>query len=140
LTLPELVDLYGRSGFDELAVTDHVVRSDDPWRPPDAVVPKLRDASFQTYLAEIETQTKRARRQYDLLVIPGLELTYNDFDPFVAAHAVAIGCRFFISVDAGVDPTLAEARARRGGARRRPPVSRRRQRVLACTGDAALLP
>jgi 3',5'-nucleoside bisphosphate phosphatase len=111
LTLPELVDLYGRSGFDVLAVTDHVVRSDDPWQLPDAVLPRLRDASFQTYLAEIETQTKRARRQYDLLVIPGLELTYNDFDPFVAVHAVAIGCRSFISVDAGVDPALAEARA-----------------------------
>ena len=32
LTLTELVDLYGRSGFDVLCVTDHAVRSDDPWR------------------------------------------------------------------------------------------------------------
>jgi predicted metal-dependent phosphoesterase TrpH len=30
LTLTQLVDLYGRSGFDVLAVTDHVVR-DQPW-------------------------------------------------------------------------------------------------------------
>jgi 3',5'-nucleoside bisphosphate phosphatase len=27
LTVPELVDLYGRSGFDVLAITDHVVRA-----------------------------------------------------------------------------------------------------------------
>ena len=32
LTVAELVDLHGRSGFDVLCITDHVVRSDDPWR------------------------------------------------------------------------------------------------------------
>ena len=31
LTLPQLVDLYGRSGFDVLAVTDHVVRDRERW-------------------------------------------------------------------------------------------------------------
>jgi hypothetical protein len=31
LTVAELVDLHGRSGFDVLRVTDHVVRSHDPW-------------------------------------------------------------------------------------------------------------
>src|SRR5262249_25190538 len=55
-------------------------------------------------------EAERARRQYDLLVIPGLELTYNDLDPFVAAHAVAIGCRSFVTVDAGIEPALVEAR------------------------------
>ena len=34
LTLPDLVDLYGRSGFDVLCVTDHVNRLDDPWLTP----------------------------------------------------------------------------------------------------------
>jgi histidinol phosphatase-like PHP family hydrolase len=32
LTVPELVDLYSHSGFDVLAITDHVVRADDPAR------------------------------------------------------------------------------------------------------------
>ncbi len=31
-TVAELVDLHGRSGFDVLGITDHVVRRDDPWR------------------------------------------------------------------------------------------------------------
>jgi predicted metal-dependent phosphoesterase TrpH len=30
LSVREPVDLYGRSGFDVLAITDHVVRTDDP--------------------------------------------------------------------------------------------------------------
>jgi len=29
LTLQQLVDLYGRNGFDVLCVTDHVARTDD---------------------------------------------------------------------------------------------------------------
>lgn len=110
LTLPELVDLYGRSGFDVLAITHHVVRSDDPWQPPDAAPPRLHEVSFPAYLAEIEVQAERAECTYDLLLIPGLELTYNDLDSFVAAHAVAIGCRSFIGVDGGIEPALVEAR------------------------------
>ncbi|MGH3033446.1 MAG: hypothetical protein ACRDON_02675, partial [Gaiellaceae bacterium] len=31
LPLRELVDLYGRARFDVLCVTDHALRSDDPW-------------------------------------------------------------------------------------------------------------
>lgn len=110
LTLPDLVDLYGRNGFDVLAVTDHVVRTDDPMRRPDAPELGLREATHADYLAEIDAQAERARREYDLLLLPGLELTYNDPDPFVAAHAVAVGCRAFIGVDEGIDVALVQAR------------------------------
>jgi 3',5'-nucleoside bisphosphate phosphatase len=110
LTLPELVDLYGRNGFDVLAVTDHVVRSDDPWRPPDAVPLGLREETFPDYLAEIAGQAERARHEYDLLLVPGFELTYNDLDPAVAAHAVAVGCRTFVGLDDGLEAGLVAAR------------------------------
>ena len=110
LVLPELVDLYGRNGFDVLCVTDHVNRSDDPWLDDDAPLRGIHAANHDDYLAEIEAQAERARREYDLLVLPGLELTYNDLDPFLAAHAVAVGCRAFVSVDGGLDAALARAR------------------------------
>jgi 3',5'-nucleoside bisphosphate phosphatase len=110
LTLSDLVDLYGRNGFDVLAVTDHVVRGDDPWRPPDALPLGLRRDTFANYLAEIAAQAERARHEYDLLLLPGFELTYNDLDPLVAAHAVAIGCRSFVGVDAGIEASLRGAR------------------------------
>jgi predicted metal-dependent phosphoesterase TrpH len=109
-TLPELVDLYGRSGFDVLCVTDHVNRSDDPWLPDDAPLRGIHAGNHDDYLAEIEAQADRARREYDLLVLPGLELTWNDLDPHLAAHAVAVGCRAFASVDGGLDAALARAR------------------------------
>ena len=47
------------------------------------------------YVTAIEIEAARARVQYDMLVLPGLELTYNDPDPLVAAHAVAVGLEIF---------------------------------------------
>src|SRR5215469_9882644 len=91
-TLPELVDLYGQNGFDVLAITDHVVRGDDPWLPPDGPACGVHAANHAGYLAEIAAQAERAAHECDLLLVPGLELTYNDPDPLVAAHAVAVGC------------------------------------------------
>jgi 3',5'-nucleoside bisphosphate phosphatase len=110
LTLPELVDLYGQSGFDVLAVTDHVVRQDDPWLPSEAPACGVHGANHADYLAEVLAQAERARREYDLLLVPGLELTYNDLDSRLAGHAVAVGCRTFVGVDHGLDVALARAR------------------------------
>jgi len=44
----------------------------------------------------------------------GVELSYNDLDPNLAAHAVAVGCRDFVGVDDG--PWAALERARLKGA------------------------
>jgi predicted metal-dependent phosphoesterase TrpH len=109
LTLPELVDLYGRSGFDVLAITDHVVRADDPVRRTGSTVVA---ATYADYVAEIEAEAERAAARYGLLVVPGLELTYDDADPCRAAHAVALGLRRFVGLDRGLEPALADARAR----------------------------
>jgi len=111
LNLPELVDLYGRNGFDVLCVTDHVNRTDDPWCPPGAPLRGVYAGNHSAYLAQIGMQAKRAAREYDLLLLPGLELTVNDLDPFLAAHAVAVGCRAFVSVDDGLEIALGRARS-----------------------------
>jgi predicted metal-dependent phosphoesterase TrpH len=106
LTLPELVDLYGTNGFDVLAVTDHVVRRDLPGGLPYGV----HGGNHAGYLAEITAQAERARSDYDLLVLPGLELTYDDPDPFQSAHAVAVGVRDFVGLDEGIEAGLVRAR------------------------------
>ncbi|HEV2713214.1 MAG TPA: hypothetical protein VGU26_08965 [Gaiellaceae bacterium] len=98
-----LVDLYGAAGFDVLAITDHVVTSTRR--------EYVRAENFAAYLAEIDAEADRARTQYGLLVLPGLELTVEDPDPTRADHAVAIGLRRFIGVDAGLDEALGQARA-----------------------------
>jgi 3',5'-nucleoside bisphosphate phosphatase len=106
LTLPELVDLYGRNGFDVLCVTDHVLRSGPAGGPALGV----HAGNHGAYLTEIEAEAVRAEREYDLLLVPGLELTYDDLDPYLAAHAVAVGCRAYVSVDEGLDTSLGVAR------------------------------
>ena len=96
-----LCDLYGRNGFDVLAVTDHTTRE-----------PGHVDAqNFEAYLSEVESEAARALRLYGLLVLPGLELTYDHDDPLLAGHAVALGLRSFVGVGEGLEAALASARA-----------------------------
>jgi hypothetical protein len=103
LSLRELVDLHGRQGFDVLCVTDHIVRSDGPWRAEwNGRALGVTRQSFDEYLCEIGHEAERARERYGMLVIPGAELTYNDLDPARAAHAVAVGLHAFVSVDEGI--------------------------------------
>ena len=59
LGLRELVDRYGTAGFDVLCVTDHVLRSDDPWRSPLTCV---HEATFAGYLSEIDREAERMLR------------------------------------------------------------------------------
>jgi hypothetical protein len=47
---------------------------------------------------------------YNLLVLPGLELTVNHYEPARAAHAVALGLREFVPPDAEIAGCLRAAR------------------------------
>jgi predicted metal-dependent phosphoesterase TrpH len=101
LRIRELCDLYGGRGFDVLAVTDHTHRQRA----------HVHDGNFADYLVELEREATRALALYGLMVVPGLELTYDDPDPSRAAHAVAVGVRSFVTLDDGLDSALAAARA-----------------------------
>ena len=109
LTVAKLVDLHGRCGFDVLCVTDHVVRHDDAWRAQGLSFRSVEKATWDEYLMDVQREAARAWRTYGMLVIPGLELTFNHNDPVEAAHAVAIGLRSFVSVDAGIAEAMGTA-------------------------------
>jgi 3',5'-nucleoside bisphosphate phosphatase len=108
LSVRQLVDLYGRTGFDVVALTDHTVRTADAPQAGRGV----EVDSFRAYLDAVDDEAERARRLYDLVLVPGLELTYDDAVPGRGAHAVAIGLREFVGVDDGIDFALAAARNR----------------------------
>ena len=74
--------------------------------PPSAVTRE----SYDAYLDAVQRESERAWLLYDLLVVPGLELTYEEHDPNLAAHAVAVGLREFVDVEPGLDGALARAR------------------------------
>jgi predicted metal-dependent phosphoesterase TrpH len=48
----ELVDLYGRAGFDVLAITDHVVRTE--------IGCHVRAETYRDYLDEVDKEAERA--------------------------------------------------------------------------------
>jgi predicted metal-dependent phosphoesterase TrpH len=103
LTLPELVDLYGTNGFDVLCVTDHSVRLDDP-------LPTAVDRwTWPAYAAAIRAEAVRARDEYDLVLVQGLELTDNCDDAELSAHVLALGLDEHISVDDGIVEALEAA-------------------------------
>jgi len=101
LTPGELVDLYGSTGFDVLAITDHVCRSSESTR-------SIRLEDHRSYLETVEAEAERAWRVYGLLVLPGLELTWEDL-PQRSAHALVIGSRDWIGLDDGLDRALRTA-------------------------------
>lgn len=86
LSIRELVDVYGRLGFDVLGVTDHVAVGSCR-----AAAVALED--WHAYVHEIDREAQRALREYGLLVIPGVELTADTADPDGSAHALALGLR-----------------------------------------------
>jgi predicted metal-dependent phosphoesterase TrpH len=100
LCVRDVCDLYGRHGFDVLAITDHTMLRNH-----------VQPADFPAYLDEIEVEAERARRLYDLLVLPGLELTHEAPEPEAAGHAVALGLRSFVGMGAGLEEALRAARA-----------------------------
>ena len=105
LSIGQLVDLYGGAGFDVLCVTDHAVPETDGWRLP------LSAASHPRYLEELRAQGERALQTYDLVLVPGLELTFNDADPDLAAHVLAVGLDSWVSMEDGPEAAMREARA-----------------------------
>jgi hypothetical protein len=109
LSIRELVELYGSAGFDVLCISDHAYREDDPVVATGAR--GVRAETYAAYLAEIEDERARALRRYGLLVIPGLELSYNDLDPRRSAHAVAVGLREPVSLADGMTTALRRADA-----------------------------
>ena len=110
LSVRQLVDLHGRRGVDVLCVTDHVVRAEDPWREVEGVdVRAVDESTWERYLADVEREAARARATYGMLVVPGLELTFNDRDPHEAAHAVAVGLRAFVSLEDGIAEAMRAA-------------------------------
>ena len=102
-SIGQVVDIHGSRGFDVLCITDHVMRVDDPWLDPGEWRDRgVRSEVYAAYLAEIEREAARAWSRFGLLVLPGLELTFNDLEPDRSAHAVAVGLDSFVPVDEGI--------------------------------------
>ncbi len=111
LTIPEVVDLFGTSGHDVIAVTDHIVNTDCiVGKVTHRIGASLTEATFAEYADELERERKRAWDRYRMLLLTGCELTRNAITRKKSAHALAIGIDRFISANGSVEEMLERAK------------------------------
>ncbi len=98
--MPEVIDLYGKRGFGAIAITDHIAE-DDSFVGKAAVVlgQVLTRATFPLYMEILKTEAARAWEQYQMVVIPGFELSKNSISNHRSAHVLGLGITDYVSAD-----------------------------------------
>lgn len=111
LSVAEVVDLFGRSGHDVIAITDHVVNTDTLiGKATHRFGLTITGENFGAYRDEIERERRRALDQYGMVVLTGFELTQNAITRKSSAHVLALGVDDFISANGTVEEMLERAR------------------------------
>ncbi|MEC9284318.1 MAG: PHP domain-containing protein [Bdellovibrionota bacterium] len=111
LSLREVVDLYGKAGFSAIAITDHLCdRKSLLGLSAKLLDWTLTEENFTQYLHDIQRESLRARLKYNMLVIPGVEITYNSFKYARSAHILALGITKFINPDQDIKSIFRDIR------------------------------
>jgi len=112
LTAPEVIDFYGKRGFDCICITDHL---GDPRR----LIGKLSKLVSLTLGAEqldeyfdvIERERRRAWRKYGMLVMTGIEFNKDGYTQKTSAHLLGIDLKAPINPALDLPETIAEIHA-----------------------------
>jgi 3',5'-nucleoside bisphosphate phosphatase len=117
LSVREVVDLYGKTGrFDVIAITDHILTRRDLLARTGRLATlgqryfSVTEDRFDAYLENIDREGRRAKQLYDLLVIPGAEITQNHIRSRKNSHIIALDIKQFISADQPAEDILREIR------------------------------
>jgi hypothetical protein len=113
--VPEVVDFYGRLGFDCICITDHLA---DPRR----LIGKLARLSNMTvsedqldeYFEVIERERQRAWRKYNMIVMTGIEFNKDGYTKKTSAHLLGIDLKAPISSALDLPETIAHIHAQGG--------------------------
>ena len=106
LPIDDVVDMYGSKGFDAISITDHILDThtlkerEEKREPIDAI----KEEKFQEYLNILWKQAKRAWKEYNMLVIPGTELTNN----WKKYHILGIDIKEYIDSTLPVEKIVAQ--------------------------------
>ena len=74
MRLKDVIDLYGINGFDVISITDHVFDTQCP-HSLNLIKKGASIDDFDRYFWAIKKVSSYAREKYDLLIIPGIEVT-----------------------------------------------------------------
>jgi PHP family Zn ribbon phosphoesterase len=111
LSIPQLVDLYGKRGFGAIAITDHLCEENTFLGHTARFFERtLTRETFPKYLEILREEAERAWKQYRMLVIPGYELTKNSLLHNRSAHVVVLGAEKYLSADQEIPELLKQVR------------------------------
>jgi predicted metal-dependent phosphoesterase TrpH/UDP-N-acetylglucosamine:LPS N-acetylglucosamine transferase len=115
LTVPEIVDFYGRRGFDCLCITDHLC---DPARLLGRLVNLtglvIPPGEIDGYFEAIEREKKRAWAKYDLLLMTGVEFNKDGYTAKSSTHLLGVDLRQPINPSLDIKGLIAEIHAQGG--------------------------
>ena len=113
LSVSEVVDLFGRTGHDVIAITDHIVNRDNGLgKIAHAIRHSLNSETWKRYIEEIRREAERAWKTYGMLVLPGAEMTRNTIHRSTSAHVLALGLEEYLCADGDPLEILREIRGR----------------------------
>ena len=103
-------------GLDVIAITDHILMKRDLLGRMGRLASfglrhySVTEDRFEAYMEDIAAEAERARELYDLLVIPGAEVTQNHLRSKKNSHIVALNIKKHISADQEAEAILKEIR------------------------------
>ena len=113
LPLPKVVDLFGQSGHDVIAITDHIVNRDSGLgKVAHRIGNSLDPESWKRYADEIDREAERAWSTYGMLVLRGAEMTRNTINRNTSVHVLALGLDEYLSADGDPLDMIKEIRNR----------------------------
>jgi processive 1,2-diacylglycerol beta-glucosyltransferase len=115
LSVPEVVDFYGRLGFDCICITDHLA---DPRR----LIGKLArmanmtvsEDQLEEYFEVIAREGQRAWRKYNMIVMTGIEFNKDGYTKKTSAHLLGIDLKAPINSALDLTETIAHIHAQGG--------------------------
>lgn len=111
LEMDKTVDIFGQAGFDAIAITDHVVNGDNSiGKVTKALNLTITRANFSDYLECLLREAERAWAKYQMLVIPGIEITKNYFSSDRSAHLLLLDIKRFVAACLDYEEIFREAR------------------------------
>lgn len=108
MKIKEVIDFYGKLNFDVIAITDHILDSISEllpkWILPYNWIKNQHD--FYKYFDEISKESLRAKKKYNMLVIPGIEFT----NYISNIHVVGLDIKKYIKPTRKIIESLKEAK------------------------------
>lgn len=111
-SIEQIVDYYGQRNYGAIAITDHLCeRTNLIGKLSHQLKYSLSGETFEQYMEEISIQSVRALEQYNMLLIPGFEITKNSFANHRSAHMLILGVTQFIDPELSVEQILQTAKS-----------------------------